>query len=269
MPAWQLGSLLVLAVAITLVAMVIPGAVGRLIATTDPAHAVLAGTLGTVFVMGAYLLLARLAGIPARDVFIDFPDGDAVRWGVLTVLAAIALTACTVVLTGGRTTVRTDPGSLVLASVAAALAIGAWTAIAEEWFIRGYVLAALGHRWHWSGAIVVTALGFGLLHHGAADGFVGTVHYVIMTSVAGLFLGLLTVITRSIWPAVAVHGAWNAVFSPHLVGFTADTDALVWHRPATANWLVETEAYAPTESPLATGLFLVAILALFAIHQST
>lgn len=268
-PAWQLGLTLIAAAGILAVGMVLPGALGRSVATTDLGRAIASGTIGTVLAIGSFLMLARLSGIPVRALFIDVPGPDAVRWGCLAVLAAILLTAGTIALTGGDTTVTTTPRSLVLASVAAGVAIGAWTATIEEWFVRGYVLAVLGHRWHWPGAIVATGVGFGLLHHGAADGLVGTAQYVVMTTVAGLFLGLLTVMTRSIWPAVAVHGVWNAAFSPHLVSLTADPSALIRHRPRSANWLVTAESYAPTESPFATALFLAAIIALLAISRST
>jgi membrane protease YdiL (CAAX protease family) len=79
-------------------------------------------------------------------------------------------------------------------------------AFSEELISRGYVFAALregaGPAW----AIVVTSLLFAALHlfnpHADAQSFA-------LVFLAGLWLGLIVVVTGSLWAATAAHFAWN------------------------------------------------------------
>ena len=259
MPAWYASST-VLAIAIGLIGlMVLPNGIARLIAIEPHHRALLSGTIGTGLVLCWYIGLAGALDIPRTDLFIDRPDRRILRWIAVTMTLACCLIVVTIVLTSGRIAL-VDPskGWLVLGLVTAGIAIGVWTGLIEELFVRGYLLAILGHRWQWPGAILVTSVLFGLLHHAGAAGPFGRIQYILMTTVAGVLLGVLTVASQSVWPAVAVHASWNAVFSDFLVSFSRDTPALVQYVPATDHWIVTAGNVSPTESLLATGLFLVA-----------
>ena len=79
-------------------------------------------------------------------------------------------------------------------------------ALLEELLTRGYLLAALVDWWGWTWAVVVTSVGFGLLHlqnNGA------TVASVTLVTVAGLFLAGVVYTTRSLYAAWMAHFAWN------------------------------------------------------------
>ena len=79
----------------------------------------------------------------------------------------------------------------------------------EECLFRGTLLPWLGHRLErllgpwlgWSSALVLSGLGFGLIHLQPAA--------MPVLSTLGLVLGLAFLHTRNLWTAVLVHGLWN------------------------------------------------------------
>lgn len=98
---------------------------------------------------------------------------------------------------------------------------GAWTAFVllfpaagEEILCRGYALAVLADRWGNAVALVVTTLVFSVLH-GANPEAGGLALFNI--ALAGLLLGLVRIVTGSLWAATGVHLGWNLA-----VGFLAD-----------------------------------------------
>jgi len=78
----------------------------------------------------------------------------------------------------------------------------------EELFIRGYVFAVLRRAAGWKTALIVTSIVFGLLHvtNPGADA-----ESILAVIVAGFFLGVVFLATRSIYAAGAAHFAWNWV----------------------------------------------------------
>jgi len=71
---------------------------------------------------------------------------------------------------------------------------------------RGYGFSVLAEWWGTPAALGVTSLVFGLVHLQNAGATLGSVAVVI---VAGLFLGAVLVVLRSLWAAFAAHLAWN------------------------------------------------------------
>jgi membrane protease YdiL (CAAX protease family) len=118
----------------------------------------------------------------------------------------------------------------------------------EEFLFRGIFLFGLSRRYGPAFGVLLSAVLFGVVHLGAVPALYATV--------AGLLLGWLALGTRSVWPGVALHGAFNAVpvlLPEHLLairGFNVPT--------------VDTEHLAPylVWPPLALGLLLV-----FAAHR--
>ena len=79
-------------------------------------------------------------------------------------------------------------------------------ALFEELISRGYLLAVLREWLGWGWAIVVTSVGFGLLHlmnPGA------TAESLALVTLAGVFLAAVLYVTRSLYAAWAAHFAWN------------------------------------------------------------
>lgn len=92
---------------------------------------------------------------------------------------------------------------LVLAMLGAA-------ALAEELMFRGYLLSALADGLGWMAAIVITSALFALLHLGNPGADAGSLAVVAL---AGVFLGVVRVVTDSLYAAWGAHLAWNLVLA--------------------------------------------------------
>ncbi len=78
-----------------------------------------------------------------------------------------------------------------------AFALAALSSVSEELFFRGALLPVLGV---WGQALV-----FGLLHPMPRRALI----YMVFTFVAGVCFGYATVLTGSLWPAIAAHFVIN------------------------------------------------------------
>lgn len=79
-------------------------------------------------------------------------------------------------------------------------------ALSEELGTRGYLFTVLREKWGWKTTLVVTSVGFGLLHLQNAG---ANVVSITLVTLAGLFLGGVLVATRSLYAAWMAHFAWN------------------------------------------------------------
>jgi uncharacterized protein len=79
-------------------------------------------------------------------------------------------------------------------------------ALFEELMMRGYLLSVLRGWFGWRWAIVLTSVGFGLLHL-ANNG--ATAESVTLVTLAGFFLAAVVYATRSLYAAWMAHFAWN------------------------------------------------------------
>lgn len=91
-------------------------------------------------------------------------------------------------------------GARPLALDLAALALV--PAVAEELLFRGVLYGAARSRIGATGAVVVTAIAFGLYH--------GSIYRFAPAALGGLFLGFVRAASGSLWPALAFHFANNA-----------------------------------------------------------
>jgi hypothetical protein len=80
----------------------------------------------------------------------------------------------------------------------------------EELLIRGYPFAVLRRVAGWKMALIVTSVLFGLLHvaNPGADA-----EAILSVMVAGFFLGVILLATRSLYAAGAAHFAWNWIMA--------------------------------------------------------
>jgi membrane protease YdiL (CAAX protease family) len=84
------------------------------------------------------------------------------------------------------------------------LVLGVMAGAGEELFFRGFIQTRLRQRLGPWPAVALTALAFGITH-------LDPVH-APLALLMGLFLGWITELTGSVWPAVAVHAANNALW---------------------------------------------------------
>ena len=94
-------------------------------------------------------------------------------------------------------------------------ALGALTmlvpaALSEELTFRGYPFVVLRERFGAVAAVAVTSVAFALLHLANPGAGVRTLSLVAL---AGVWLGVVRVVTGSLWASFAAHLAWNAVMA--------------------------------------------------------
>ena len=79
-------------------------------------------------------------------------------------------------------------------------------ALYEELATRGYIFAVLRDAIGWQSALVAMSVIFGLLHLRNPG---ATAESVILVILAGIFLGTVVIVTRSLYAAWMAHFAWN------------------------------------------------------------
>jgi membrane protease YdiL (CAAX protease family) len=129
----------------------------------------------------------------------------AVAWATLLGAASVAVPVAALLAAGWLRVEPSSPGS----SVAAGLSIGLFLAPAalwEEMVFRGYAFTALQEWWGTAAALGVTSAAFGLIHFANAGATPASITVVVL---AGVMLGGVLVVTRSLYAAFAAHLAWN------------------------------------------------------------
>lgn len=106
------------------------------------------------------------------------------------------------------------------------LALAVCPAIGEELFFRGYLLGALRGRLPAFGAILLTAVVFGLFH--ATVGGIVAIERIISSTFLGFVLGFICWRSRSVVPGIVVHMLHNSLmvslnyFSKYLQAWGVD-----------------------------------------------
>lgn len=73
--------------------------------------------------------------------------------------------------------------------------------IFEESLFRGYILRRLLVGANPTRSVALQGILFGLYHFNG--------YLVLWLAIAGMFLGVITLFSRSVWPAIFLHAAWN------------------------------------------------------------
>jgi membrane protease YdiL (CAAX protease family) len=101
---------------------------------------------------------------------------------------------------------------------------------AEEVVFRGWLMSTLAARWGVRAAVIVSSTAFMVFHvHVFVSGLWFGIAALAGVGMMGLVFALLAVLTRSVWEAVAAHGAFNAaaVTGPTLAVLAADPELAV------------------------------------------
>ena len=156
---------------------------------------------------GTWYALRRVDGRPWRDVWMGRAAAAPGRltFGWVLGTLAIGVPSALLVAGGWLQFVPQADGSSLAAAVTALLVLGP-AALFEELLARGYIMTVLREALGWWPAIVLTSVPFGLLHAwnpGATPGSIALV------TLAGVFLALVVMVTRSLWAATLAHLAWN------------------------------------------------------------
>lgn len=124
-----------------------------------------------------------------------------------TVLGALAVGVPSLVLLamGWLRAIPAVAGSSILTGLSTFLFL-APAALWEELMFRGYAFTVLSEWLHPAVALGLTSLVFGLVHLENAG---ATVPSILVVMLAGVFLGGVLLVTRSLYAAFAAHLAWN------------------------------------------------------------
>ncbi|MFY9609123.1 MAG: CPBP family intramembrane glutamic endopeptidase [Blastocatellia bacterium] len=150
--------------------------------------------------------------------------------------------------------------SILLAAAAAAL-LFLLAAAFEELLFRGFAFQALVHNVGPFVALALSSTLFGAAHLGNPS---ATTFSTINTMLAGLWLGLAYLATRSLWLATALHFSWNFVmvfvFGLPVSGWVAlDRLALLYAKSGSPDWL-SGGSYGPEGGLAATIALILATL---------
>lgn len=134
----------------------------------------------------------------------------------------------------------------------------------EELIFRGFPFQALVHNLGGARAVAITSLLFGLAH-GSNPG--ASAFSTINTVLAGIWLGLAYLMTRSLWLAAALHWSWNFalafIFGLPVSGFTT-LGELAWLRAGIGEpmW-ISGGSYGPEAGAAATVALILSTLAIW------
>lgn len=134
----------------------------------------------------------------------------------------------------------------------------------EELVFRGFPFQAFVHGLGGARAIAITAFLFGIAHITNPG---ATPFSTINTILAGVWLGIAYLMTRSLWLATALHWSWNFamvfVFGLPVSGFTS-LDSLSWLRstPGPPVW-ISGGGYGPEGGAAATLALILSTLTLW------
>jgi uncharacterized protein len=133
----------------------------------------------------------------------DFAWGLALGGAALTIAVGIAAAAGATSFTSKNQAFATLAQSFAIFFI-----ILLFAAAFEEAMVRGFVFQALEHNLGAVAAVSITSAFFGIMHlgnHGV------TLFSTFNTILAGVWLGIAYLMTRSLWLATALHLAWNFV----------------------------------------------------------
>ena len=263
LPTWQATIACGATLLIVLPVLLVPDQLAIHLGISMSQHrTIVAGFLGMCGAIIGFTLFAWCLRISPQAIFLRFPS----REGILAIALVCAITAVLLLVTTWLTTgtfiIESVPPRTILLHFLVALAIGLWTGTIEEIFLRGALFAILGNQWSWTGALWFSAVLFGLLHTGAGETTIHTICYVILTTIAGLLFGVVTIVTGNVWNAVALHATWNSLFSGYLLAFgaTDESTPLIRYQFTESHWLLLSDYTTVTESPITIVLFLTALI---------
>lgn len=209
--AWEAAALVALSFAALMTAGARLAALGFIGTVLGEVACVIAPTL-------VYLAVKRL---PARELGLDRAPLAATAGGALFgagafYLLAVALHAWIERVWPTPPEVREAMHRMVIPQggarplVVDLLALALVPAVAEELMFRGVLFGALRPRIGATGAVLVSAIAFGLYH--------GSIYRFAPAAFAGILLGFTRAASRSLWPALAFHLANNAgvIIAMHL-----------------------------------------------------
>lgn len=194
-----------------------------------------------------------------RGCLKDFALGSLL--GSSSLAIGVAIGAATGALTF---TVSAQSGTLLVQGFFLTLIFFVVSGGTEELLFRGFPFQALEHNLGGAAALGLTSTFFGLAHLGNEN---ASTFSTLNTILAGVWLGLAYLMTRSLWLATALHYSWNFamvfVFGLPVSGFTS-FDQYSWLRghPGGPMW-ISGGSYGPEAGVGATAALVLSTLVMW------
>jgi len=204
-PRWRHpGFLLLYALGATIVAGVLAVGLGHLIPSHRGGGYAMVTAIGVaaIFVVMFVLFRRYVEGEPARELaprpaLVELPAGILIGLVLFSIIVAVIATF------GGYRVIGYRGAEVMIP----ALAIAIYSGFTEEIVFRGLFFRLtekwLGTRW----ALVLSAALFGALHLGNPNATL--LAGVAIMLEAGIMLAAIYMLTRRLWMAIGLHGAWN------------------------------------------------------------
>jgi membrane protease YdiL (CAAX protease family) len=218
--------------------------------------------------LASFAMLKTEKGLGLESLYLDRTALDARRISIGVILGAVGIGVPSALLLVSRELgVRTTPPGSWLDAAAFDVVFFLLAAAMEELVVRGYLFSLIRRRWGWKAAVVATSLLFGALHllnPGA------NLESMVNVTLAGFFLAVVLLVTRSLYAAIAAHFAWNwtmaAIFHSAVSGaaIPAPNYATVDNGP---DWLTG-GPWGPEGGAAATAAMLVLIFVLFRMRRA-
>ncbi len=157
--------------------------------------------------VATYLLLLTEKGVGWSALYLDRPalNGRKISLGLAAGALGIGIPSV-LLLVSRELAVRTTAAGSWINAAAFDVIFFALAAAMEELVVRGYLFSLLRRQWGWRTAVIATSLLFGALHlHNPGV----NAESVVNVTLAGIFLGAIVLVTRSLYAAIAAHFAWN------------------------------------------------------------
>jgi membrane protease YdiL (CAAX protease family) len=188
-------------------------------------------------------------------------------FGLGTVMGAASLAiAVGIAATAKATTfdVQTRGAAQLASGFLIVLAFFLVAGASEELIFRGFPFQALVHNLGGPAAVAISSVVFGLAH--LANPSASAIS-TINTILAGVWLGLAYLVTRSLWLATALHYSWNLamafIFGLPVSGFTM-FNQLAWLRGSEgAQVWISGGSYGPEGGAAATAALLLSTVAIW------
>lgn len=183
--------------------------IAALVVGGQPDSLVVQGAAMLVAALGATILALRFDGRrPLAELGLERAaalrdSGGGFLLGIIIVVPVLVLA-----IVAGGLRYGADEGTVVQY-----VSTGLWTVVvilgaaaAEEFLFRGYPLRVLAERWGNVAALVLTTVAFSVVH--GSNPHVGPLALVNI-ALAGLLLGMILLVTGSLWWAMGLHAGWN------------------------------------------------------------
>jgi membrane protease YdiL (CAAX protease family) len=160
--------------------------------------------------LATFIMITQIDGKKLNDYYLNL-DFNSLLKGFLVGIIVISVFPIVVILTGAVSFNYNSFSTHLISSFVFYL----FVAIAEEVFMRGYILNNLRERFNAPIALLVTSLLFGAMHYGN-DHF-NWIGFATI-SLSGFLMGQVALKLKSISSAIGLHWSWN-FFQGAIFGF--------------------------------------------------